>query len=205
MVRRRAFSLIEVVATTAIVATVAGLAVAVSSRTSQGLDDSQTRLQVLDLIQRERNAHVNRGMETELLVLCPATGGGACAASGDELVAYRVNLPAVFPPPPDRELGRHRIDATLSFAPGQALFVDAYARSVTAIGDPTNVNLTIRQKTTTSSILFRQEGSVLPSFDAPAAIVVAPKISDIGTRTTPNPTPQAVPNRIPRAREVTLE
>jgi prepilin-type N-terminal cleavage/methylation domain-containing protein len=200
MVRRRAFSLIEVVATTAIVATVAGLAVAIGSRTSQGLDDSQIRLHVLDLIQRERNAHVNRGMETELLVLCPATGG-----SGDELVAYRVNLPAVFPPSPDRELGRHRIDATLAFAPGQALFVDAYARSVTAIGDPTNVNLTIRQKTTTSSILFRQEGSVLPSFDAPAAIVVAPKISDIGTRTTPNPTPQAVPNRIPRAREVTLE
>jgi prepilin-type N-terminal cleavage/methylation domain-containing protein len=79
MVRRRAFSLIEVVATTAIVATVAGLAVAIGSRTSQGLDDSQIRLHVLDLIQRERNAHVNRGMETELLVLCPATGGGCLA------------------------------------------------------------------------------------------------------------------------------
>jgi type II secretory pathway pseudopilin PulG len=205
MARRRAFSLIAVVATTAIVATVAAIAVAISSRTSQGLDDHQARQNVLDIIQRERNAHVNRGMETELLVLCPASNGGPCALEGDELVAYRVNIPAPFPPTPDRQLGRVRINATLSFAPGQALFVDAFARSVSAVGDPTNVNLTIRQKTTTSSILFRQEGTVVPSFDAPAAIVVAPKISDVGTRTTPNPTPQAVPNRIPRAREVALE
>lgn len=205
MARRRAFSLIEVVATTAIVATVAAIAVAISSRTSQGLDDNLTRHNVLDVVQRERNAHVNRGMETELLVLCPATNGGPCALEGDELVAYRVSIPATFPPPPDRQLGRFRFDATLSFAPGQALFVDAFARSVTGLGDPTNVNLTIQQKTSSASILFRQEGAVVPSFDAPATIVVAPKIDDVGTRTTPNPTPQAVPNRIPRAREVTLE
>ena len=41
--------------------------------------------------------------------------------------------------------------------------------------------------------------------DAPGAIVVAPKISDLGTRTTPNPTPGVLPNREPHAREVFLE
>jgi len=192
-------------AVTAIVGVAAGLGIAVSARTSQGIDDAQNQFSVLDFIQRERNAHVNRGMETEILVLCTATDGGPCGAGGNELVAYRVTLPVVFPPPPARELARESINASASFAPGPALFVDAYARSVNAAGDPFNQLLTVQQRTSTVTILFRQDGSVVPSFDAPAAIVVAPKIADVGTRTTPNPTPQAVPNRLPRARQVFLE
>lgn len=205
MAAPRAFSLIEVVATAAIVGTVAGLAVAISSRTAASLDDSQTRIVVLDYIQRERNAHVNRGMETELLVICPMDDSGTCSGTGTQLVSFRVTKPATFPPPPDRELSRQRFTANLSFAPQGALIVDAFARATTFAGDPTNVNLTIQQRASTSTILFRQEGAVVPSFDAPGAIVVAAKISDVGTRTTPNPTPGALPNRLPHAREVQLE
>jgi prepilin-type N-terminal cleavage/methylation domain-containing protein len=208
MSRRRGFSLIEVIATTAIAASVAATAIAISSRTSDGFGDAQDRMAVLEAIQRERNAHVNRGMETEVLLWCPAVAGGGCTDSGKELVAYRVTLPAAFPPNPARELARFRFDSTLSFeTPGsiKALVVDAFARSVDANGDPVNTVLRLRQRSSTATVLFRREGSVVPSFDAPGALVVAPKIVDVGTRATPNPTPQAEPSEVPRARQVALE
>lgn len=208
MARRRGFSLIEVVATTAIVASVAATAIAISSRTSDGFGDGQDRLAVLEAIQRERNAHVNRGMETEVLVWCAAAADGTCADAGKDLVAHRVTLPVSFPPDPTRVLARFHFDSTLSFeTPGsiKALVVDAFARSVDPNGDPVNTVLRLRQRSSTATVLFRREGLVVPSFDAPGALVVAPKIADVGTRATPNPTPQADPSQVPRARQVALE
>jgi prepilin-type N-terminal cleavage/methylation domain-containing protein len=207
MVKRRGFSLIEVVATTAIVAAVAATAVSIGSRTSDGFGDQQDRMAILEVIQRERNAHVNRGMENELLVWCPAVAGSGCIDAGDELVAYRVTLPATFPPDPARQLARFRFNTTLSFdgTVDKALFVDAFARSVDANGDPTNTLLQLEQRSARATILFRREGLVIPSFDAPGALVVAPKINDLGARATPNPTPQSQQTRPPRARQVALE
>lgn len=86
-------------AVTAIVGVAAGLGIAVSARTSQSIDDSQHQFSVLDFVQRERNAHVNRGMETEILVLCTARDGGTCAAGGNELVGYRAQACAMRRPP----------------------------------------------------------------------------------------------------------
>lgn len=203
--RARAFSLLEVMSVTAIVAIVASVAVAMGSRTSTTIQDTQNQFSVLEFIQRERNAHVNRGMDNEVLVVCAASAGGDCRGAGDELVAYRVPLPAAVPPTTGVELARQRFEATISFSGGPALVVDSYARSVTPTGVPSNVQVNIAQRETAPTIVFRQDGTVLPSFEAPAAIVVAPKITDLGTRTTPNPTPQGRTSRIPRAREVFLE
>jgi prepilin-type N-terminal cleavage/methylation domain-containing protein len=207
MVRRRGFSLLEVVATTAIAAAVAATAVSISSRTSDGFGDQQDRMAILEVIQRERNAHVNRGMETDLLVWCPAVAGSGCVDSGDELVAYRVTLPATFPPDPARQLARFRFNTTVSFegTADRALFVDAFARSVDINGNPTNTLLQLDQRSSRATILFRREGLVIPSFDAPGSLVVAPKINDLGARATPNPTPEAQQSRLPRARQVALE
>jgi prepilin-type N-terminal cleavage/methylation domain-containing protein len=84
----RAFSLIEAMAVTAIVGVAASLGIAVSARTSHSIDDSPRQFSILDFVQQERNAHVNRGMATGVLVLCTATDGGPCAAGGNELVVY---------------------------------------------------------------------------------------------------------------------
>lgn len=201
----RAFSLLEVMAVTSIVGIVASIALSLGTDTANNIDDVQNQFAVLDYIQRERNAHVNRGMETEVLVICPSTAGGGCAGSGDQLVAYRAPIPVTFPPTPDKELSRQTFSGTISISPGQALIVDAYARSVDVGTAPATTQIAMVQKKSNPTIIFRPDGAVIPSFDAPAAIVVAPKISDVGTRTTPNPTPEASPSRTPRAREVFLE
>lgn len=193
-------------AVTAVVGVIAAGALGLTARASQVLDDTQNQSSALAFFQRERNAHVNRGMESEILIVCAADGAGPCAASGDTLVAYRVPLPVVFPPDPIRELARQPMTSTAaSFLPGEALFVDAFARSVSPLAAPIDTIVTLRQRSANATILFRDDGTVVPSFDASGAIVVAPRISDLGTRTTPNPTPQAVPNRLPRARQVSLE
>ncbi len=199
----RAFSLIEVMAVTAIIGVVVAVAVSLSSQTSQGLEDQHNQFSVLDYIQRERNAHVNRGMETEVLIICTASGG-ECAPSGSDLIAYRMARPATLPPPAATELSRQSFGGRLSFS-GQFLIVDAFARSTTAVGDPVVATLTLTQKRNTETIVFRNDGAVVPTFDATAALVVAPKIADIGSRTTPNPTPFGSANGVPRARQVFLE
>ncbi len=190
-------------AVAAIVGVAAGVALGLGSQTAQGLDDQQNQFAVLDYIQRERNAHVNRGMETEVLVICTASGG-VCAASGNELVAFRKLMLDPLPPPPASELSRQSFSGTLSFV-GGFLVVDAYARAVNAAGDPTPNTLTMRQKQSNQSILFRADGAVVPTFEATSALVVAPKIADVGARTTPNPTPFGSSSGVPRAREVFLE
>jgi len=191
-------------AVAAIVGVAAGLAMSLGSQTSQSLEDLQNQFSVLDYIQRERNAHVNRGTETEVLIICPATNGGPCAASGNELVAYRMLRPATVPPPPETELSRQEFGGTLSFS-AQVLVVDAFARSTTVVGDPTTTTLAVRQKRHDETIVFRPDGAVVPTFEASAALVVAPKIADLGSRTTPNPTPFGSASGVPRARQVFLE
>ncbi len=205
VVRNRGFSLVEMMAVTAVVGVISAVALGLTARASEALDDTQNQTAALAFIQRERNAHVNRGMENEILIICAATGNGPCAAGGDTLVSYRVPMPVVFPPGPERERERQKLTARVSFLPGEALFVDAFARSVNAGAGPTDTLVSLQQRSTTATILFRQDGAVVPSFDASGAIVVAPRITDLGTRTTPSPTPRAVPDRIPRARQVFLE
>ena len=187
----------------AIIGVAAGLAVGLGSQTAEGLDDQQNQYAVLDYIQRERNAHVNRGMEEEVLVFCTAAGG-ACVPAGNELIAFRIDKAAALPPPPASELSRQTFSGSLSFG-GGFLVVDAYARAVNALGAPTPNTLTLTQKQSNHSILFRADGAVVPTFDATSALVVAPKIADVGARTTPNPTPFGSSSGVPRAREVFLE
>jgi len=199
----RGFSLLELAAVAAIVGVAAGIAIGLGSRTAQGLDDQQNQYAVLDYIQRERNAHVNRGMEEEVLVICTAVGG-VCAPSGNELIAFRKTIADPLPPPPASELSRQAFVGQFQFV-GGFLVVDAYARSVNALGAPTANTMTLTQKQTNQSIVFRADGAVVPTFDATSALVVAPKIADIGARTTPNPTPFGSSSGVPRAREVFLE
>jgi hypothetical protein len=196
------------------VATVGALitaaAVAISVRTANDLANAQLRLGTLEFVQRERNSHVNRAVEQEVVILCAAAGGGGCVASGDTIVAYRSPIPVVFPPPAANELSRTTFDgadgAQISFTPGPALFVDAFARSVDLTGVPVDqvMNIVLRGGGT-EDIVFRADGVAIPSFEAPSAIEVAPHISDVGSRTTPNPTPQTRPNTSYRARKVFLE
>lgn len=203
----RAFSLIELVAVVAISAVVSAVAVGLTVRTSQGLNNATAQMAVLEFIQRERNSHVNRAVETDVVVFCSAVGGGDCAGTpGDSIVAYRAPLPVVFPPPPANELGRVSFAGnTFTFAPAPALFVDAFARSVDDVGNPRNSVLTLALRGENEDIVFRADGVAVPSFDAQSAVVVAPHVADVGTRTTTNPTPQAVPNTSFRARRVFLE
>jgi hypothetical protein len=197
--------------TAAVVAVAAGVALAVTSRTTSDLEDAQTQHSVLDFIQRERNAHVNRGMDEELLVICAARAGTPCAAGGatpadNQLVAYRIGRLDPFPPAADRELSRMGFNSTsFTFTPGPALFVDSFARSVAPPDTPRNLELGIRLRGSLQTILFRQDGVALPSFAAPSAIVVAPKLHDLGSRVTPDPTPRLRPARASGARRVFLE
>ncbi len=191
-------------AVAAIVGVAAGLAMSLGAQTSQGLEDQQNQFSALDYIQRERNAHVNRGMETEVLIICTASGG-VCATSGNELISFRMARPATTPPPPATELSRQGFGGTLSFSGGGFLIVDAFARSTTVVGDPVATTLAMAQKRNSESIVFRPDGAVVPTFDATAALVVAPKIADLGSRATPNPTPFGAASGVLRARQVFLE
>ena len=204
----RGFTVFELVIVGTIASVVAAAAVAITVKTSDDLNNAQDRMGILDFIQRERNSHVNRAVELEVVVLCAANGAGPCTpAGGNTLVAYRTPAPAVFPAPPGSELARTTFrGTTISFLPAPALFVDAFARSVDAGGVPRNtvVNIALRGGTA-DDIVFRADGVAVPSFDAPANIEVAPLISDLGSRTTPNPTPSAMPNSSYRARKVFVE
>jgi prepilin-type N-terminal cleavage/methylation domain-containing protein len=203
----RAFTLIEMMAVAAVAAAVSAVAIGLTVKTSDDLNNVQVKMAVLDFIQRERNSHVNRAVEEEAVIFCAAAGAGVCAANGDTLVAYRVLLPVTLPPPPAAELDRVSFPgSTFTFAPAQVLVVDALARSTDAIGAPTTTILSLALRGgITEDIVFRADGVAIPSFDAPSAIVVAPHVADLGSRTTPNPTPQSRPNTTFRARRVFLE
>jgi type II secretory pathway pseudopilin PulG len=207
--RVRGFSMVEAIVVGAIAAVVSATAIAITVKTSNDLENAKNRMAILDSLQRERNSHVNRAVELEVVVLCAANGAGPCTgAGGDTLVAYRAPLPAAFPNPvPANELSRTTYDgATITFTPGPALFVDAFARSTDATGVPRNCDVQLALAGgTVESIVFRADGVAVPSFDAPSAIVVTPLVSDMGSRTTPNPTPQARPNTSYRARQVFVE
>ncbi len=203
----RAFSLIELMAVIGVSAVVSAVAVGVTVRTSQGLNNATAQMGVLEFIQRERNSHVNRAVETDVVVFCSAVGAADCTgAAGDSIVAYRSPLPVVFPPPPANELARVNFGGNrFTFAPAPALFVDAFARSVDDVGNPRNSVLTLTLRGDSEDIVFRADGVAVPSFEAPSAVVVAPHVADVGVRTTTNPTPQALPNSSFRARRVFLE
>jgi hypothetical protein len=85
------------------------------------------------------------------------------------------------------------------------LFVDAFARSVDASEVPRNTVANLTLRAATDDIVFRADGVAIPSFDAATTIEVVPIISDLGSRTTPNPTPLARPNTTYRARKVFIE
>lgn len=207
--RPRGFTIVEVVVVGAVAAVVAATAAALTVKTSNDLENAQNRLSILEFVQRERNSHVSRAVEQEVVVICAAVGAGPCtAAGGDTLVAYRTPAPPVtFPNPLPAELARARFTgAQITFAPGPALFVDAFARSVDAGAVPTNtvLNMMLRGGVT-DDILLRLDGVAVPSFEAPSAIEVTPIISDMGARATPNPTPQGRPATTYRSRKVFVE
>jgi len=197
--------MVEVMSVTAIIGVVASVAVGLSSRTSSGIQDNQNQQSVLDYIQRERHAHVTRGDDREFLVICPSTGT-TCGTAGDRLLAFRIKLPEPLTTAPTATLlSSQSFSGSVSFAPQASLIVDAHARSLAVSGLPLAVNLRIAQRASTQSVLFREDGVVLPGFDAPGAITVAPRLNDIGARATPNPTPRGTPSGVQRARQAFLE
>jgi prepilin-type N-terminal cleavage/methylation domain-containing protein len=205
---KRAFTLVEVLMVAVVAAVVGAAAIAVTINTSNDLTNAQHRLGILDFIQRERNSHVNRAVENEIIVLCAASGAALCSgAGGDTMVAYRSPRPAVFPPTGAQpELARTAYPGTqITFTPAPALFVDAFARAVDAGGVPRNTVVDLQLRGTNDDIVFRADGVAIPSFDATATIEVTPIVSDLGSRTTPNPTPQSRPNTTYRARKVPVE
>lgn len=189
----------------AIVGIAAGIFAAIGTRTADDLADGQTQQDVLDFIQRERNAHVNRGMEGEALVFCPSVAGVCNLAGADELTAHRVAFPTGGVPAPASRIASARFAGNAFDFAGGVLVVDAFARSVNDVGVPTPRVLRLVLKGGVEDILFRADGAVVPSFDAPAALVVTPHITDVSARTTPNPTPQAAPTSSFRARRVAME
>lgn len=206
---QRGFTVFELVIVGTIAAVVAAAAVAMTVKTSDDLNNAQDRMGVLEFIQRERNSHVNRAVDNEVIVVCAAVGAGPCTdAGGDTLVAYRSPVPpVVFPAPLGSEIARTRFKGiTISFVPVPALYVDAFARSVDGGGVPrdTVVNMLMRGAVV-EDIVFRDDGFAVPSFDAPSNIEVTPLISDIGSRATPNPTPAVQPNTSYPARKVYFE
>lgn len=199
--------MIELTVVLTVAAVIGAAAIGLTVRTSENLNNSTAQMGVLEFIQRERNSHVNRAVESDVVVFCSAAGNGPCTGvNGNSIVAYRVPLPVIFPPPPANELGRVTFAGnTFGFAPAPGLFVDAFARSVDDVGAPRNSVLTLTMRGETEDIVFRADGIAVPSFDAPSAVVVAPHVADIGARTTTNPTPQARPNTSFRSRRVFLE
>ena len=203
----RAFTLVEIMVVTAVIAVVVAVGVSVAVRTADMIDGSQVQGAALDFLQRERNAHVNRGDETEGLLICLATAGGACtgAASGDELVAHRMPFPVGLPAPAGSELARQAFPRSNMTITTGFIVVDAFARSVSAAGAPLQSVLRIDTRTESGTITLEANATVTPSFDAPSTVIVAPHASDLGQRATTNPTPQALPNSFFRGRQVLLE
>jgi prepilin-type N-terminal cleavage/methylation domain-containing protein len=204
----RGFTLIEVVAVAAMAAVVAAAAAALGVRTINDIQNSATRMAALEFVQRERSSHVSRGVYSENMVLCAAVGNGPCtAAGGDTLVSYRALIPSAFPNPNAAELDRVTFrGAQFNFVPGPALFTDAFARSTDAGGVPQDTVLTMQlMGGQTADLLIRLDGVVVPSFPAPAKIEVVPVLSNLGARTTPNPTPAMVPTTGMPSRRVFLE
>ena len=93
---------------------------------------------------------------------------------------------------------------TITPAPG-FIVVDAFARSVSPAGSPQQTVLRINTRTENGTITLEANATVTPSFEAPSTVIVAPHDSDLGTRATTNPTPQAIPNSFFRGRQVLLE
>lgn len=199
--------MVEIMVVTAVIAVVVAVGVSVAVRTADKVAGAQIQGAVLDFVQRERNAHVNRGDETEGLLICLATGGGPCGAgSGDELVAHRMPFPVGLPAPAGSELARQAFPgSTMTITPSTFLVVDAFARSVSPTGGPQQSVLLINTRSENGTITFEANATVIPSFDAPSTVIVAPHASDLGTRATTNPTPQAMPNSFFRGRQVLLE
>ena len=199
--------MVEIMVVTAIIAVVVAAGVSVAVRTADKIDGAQVQGAALDFLQRERNAHVNRGDETEGLLICLATAGGACTGGGgDELVAHRMPFPVGLPAPVGSELARQAFPrSNMTITPGGFITVDAFARSVSAAGAPQQTVLRINTRTENGTISFEPNATVIPSFVAPSTVIVAPHAADLGTRATTNPTPQARPNSLFRGRQVLLE
>lgn len=199
--------MIEVMVVAAVVGVVSAVGVTIAVRTTDKLDTSRLTTGALDFIQRERNAHVNHGVETDALVICATTGAGACVAglTGDTLVAYRMPYPVTMPPLASAiELDRASFDRA-NYAFDRVLIVDAFARATTLTGAATTARLTLLAPSGNETITFQDTGGVVTSFDAPSAVVVTPHANDVGQRATANPTPQALPVSTFRGRRVLLE
>jgi len=198
--------MVEVMVVAVVVGVASSVGVTLAVRTTARLVTARLSLGTLDFIQRERNAHVNRGVESDALVICATTGAGPCTGgiTGDTLVAYRMPYPVTLPPTRGIELDRTSFDRA-DYELDRPLMVDAFARATTSTGAATTTQLTLLAPSGNETITFQDSGVVVTSFEAPSAIVVAPHANDIGQRGTSNPTPQAQPVSQFRGRRVLLE
>ncbi len=226
--------MVELSAVIAVIAVVAAIAVQVSVSAKEDVAHGIEREQILEFFRRERTLFVNRGSLDEVLIFCTLDGvdGGPCDGPvgattrppGNGLVAYRVQLPVVFPIARNREQGRLRFSGAGEFdlfgTPGTnptqwSMTVDPLSRVVPADGlaidasvlerDAVDRSFTVSHGNKVSTIFFRADGLVVTSWGQGYGEVSSPRLANVGARTTPNATPLAVPGGAMPARRMRLE
>ncbi len=211
--KHRAFSLIEMMIVGVIVAIAAAVGIGLTVRTTNTIDDSQVSAAAYEFIQRERNAHVNRAIPEALVICGQSSPATPCDAPGPTLAVYVVPYPVVMPPAIATQVAVVTYPTATISTSLAALFVDQFARATSAGGAPvaaaTPTDVTLVLKAATSVISFFGSGATQAFFGAPVGIVAAPHVDDLGSRTTPNPTPSQQPTALSaaanRGRQVALE
>lgn len=233
MSTRRGFTTVELVITLAVVAVAASIGVQISVSAKADVAHAVERDQILEFFRHERMLFVNRGSLDEVLIFCTLDGvnAGPCDGpigtttrpAGNGLVAYRATLPVVFPISRDREQGRIRFSGggafdlfgTAGTSPTQwSMTIDPLSRVVPADGptidesvverEAVNRSFTLTHVGKESTIFFRADGLVVTTWGQGYGQISSPRLTNVGSRTTPNATPLGGPSTMP-ARRVRLE